>query len=148
MKTKLRQTILSFTLFAVLLAAPSCALLRPDSTVAEKARAVQQLAYAASAIGSASALEQKPEWRPAFELAYTNLNSLVESGTISGQTLRNILATLPVRELESRTARIAVDSASLLFDTITGKPVDLAEAPLVLAAAKGIRDGLRVGLGK
>lgn len=67
---------------------------------------------------------------------------------ITGDDLRQILSQLPVKELKSRTAMIAIEAASMLFDTTTGKPVDLTQAPVVLAAAHGILDGMGVGLGK
>ena len=134
-------------ILAIALTPVGCALLSPDSTDAAKAADVQRLAYAASAVGTAATLDAKPEYRTAFKLAYASLDKLVEARTISGVQLREILLSLPIKELGSRTALIAIDSGATLFDVITGKPIDLETTPYVLAAATGIRDGLRVGLG-
>jgi len=139
----MKHLALITTTFLAILLASGCASLTPD----QKAARVQGLSYAAASIGTAAALDQKPEWRPAFELALKNLSVLVDSKQITGQQLRDILATLPVKELNSRTARIAIDSATMLFDTLTGEPIDLTKTPYILAAATGIRDGMKVGLG-
>lgn len=126
---------------------PGCALLNPGATEAEKAAAVRNLAYAATSVGTAATLDLKPEYKPAFLLAYQSLDKLVTAGTISGVQLRDILLSLPVRQLGSRTALLAIDAGATLFDVTTGQPIDLAKTPYVLAAATGIRDGLKVGIG-
>jgi hypothetical protein len=146
MKTITRRASLAAVL-AIALTPVGCALLTPDATEAAKAADVQRLAYAASAVGTAAALDAKPEYRPAFVLALASLDKLVEARTISGVQLRDILLTLPIKELGSRTALIAIDAGATLFDVITGKPIDLEQTPYALAAATGIRDGLRTGLG-
>lgn len=127
---------------------PGCALFRAGSTDAEKAAEVQSIAYAAASFGTAATLEYKPEYRPAFALALQSLEVAIADNQITGQDLRNILAGLPVPVLRGHTASIGINSATILFDTLTGKPINLEDAPLVLAAATGIRDGLKVGLGK
>ena len=77
-----------------------------------------------------------------------NLNSLVESKIVTGALLREVIASLPVKELKSETARIAIDGATTLFDATVGDKVNLEAAPYVYAAAAGIRDGLKVALKK
>ncbi len=144
---KTRRAFITTAATLALVALPGCALLNPNATVKEKAAQAQALAYSASSIGVSVTLELKPMTKPAFLLAYTNLNALVESGQITGQTLRDIVKTLPVQELTSPIAKIIVDNASMLFDLATGKPVDLNSAPIVLGVATGIRDGMRVALG-
>jgi hypothetical protein len=125
-----------------------CAIFTKGSTPEAKANEVRALCYAASSIGTSAALNHNSTFRPRFELALVNLSRMVDSKTITGQQLREILASLPVNELKSDTARIAIESATMLFDTMTGKPVDLEQAPYVLAAASGIRDGMMAGLGQ
>jgi hypothetical protein len=142
----MKKLLAALTIATTLALSPGCALLTPSSTTEARAADVQRLAYAATSVGTASALDAKPEYRPAFELAFANLDKLVEARQISGVQLRDILLSLPVRELGSRTALIAIDSAAMLFDLITGKPIDLNETSYVLAAATGIRDGLRAGI--
>jgi hypothetical protein len=147
MKTIARRALLAVVL-AIALTPVGCALLSQNSTEQEKAAEVQRLAYAATSVGTAVTLDFKPEYGPAFQLAYESLNKLVEARTISGVQLREILLSLPVNELGGRTALLAIDAGGTLFDLITGKPIDLEKTPYVLAAATGIRDGLRIGLGK
>ena len=118
------------------------------TTPAEKIRQVQLLSYAAASIGTQEALQQNPAWRPRFEMAYTNLNTLVVNKTVTGALFRDVLASLPVKELKSDRARIAIEGATMLYDATVGTRVNLETAPYVLAAATGVRDGLKVGLGK
>lgn len=139
---------LAFPLLTAILLLPGCALLTPSSTVEAKAADARRLCYAAASIGTAAALDQNAAWKPAFELAYNSLKTALADEKITGDDLRQILSQLPVKELKSRTAMIAIEAASMLFDTTTGKPVDLTQAPVVLAAAHGILDGMGVGLGK
>jgi hypothetical protein len=129
---------------ALLLAAllPGCA-----TTPEENAARVQSLCYAAASLGSQAALVQNPAYRPALELAYTNLNSLVERKVITGNLLRDVIATLPTKELKSDNARITIEGATILFDTLAGTKLNIEAQPLVLAAATGIRDGLKATLG-
>lgn len=141
----MKNLLLCFPLIALL---AGCAIFSPDATPEQKAADVQRIAYAASSIGVEATLQAKPEFRPAFELAYTNLNILVEAKTISGAQLREILHTLPVVELGGPSATLYIESGTLLFDVITGKPIDLEKTPYVLAAATGIRDGMKVALKK
>ena len=126
----------------------ACLLIGCATTQQEKLTQVQLLSYAAASIGTAEALHQNAGWRPAFELAYKSLDTLVTTKTVTGADLRTILAQLPVKELKSETARIAIEGATTLFDATVGNKVNLEAAPYVLAAATGIRDWLRVGLGK
>jgi hypothetical protein len=133
---------------AALLLTPGCSLLKPSTTTPDPAKVaqVQNLSYAAASIGTGIALAQNPNWRPQFELAYTNLNSLVESKLITGSLIRQIISTLPIKELKSQTAVIAIDGATYLFDTVVGTRLNVENDPYVLAAATGIRDGLRIAL--
>jgi hypothetical protein len=118
------------------------------TTQEEKLSQVRNLAYAAASIGTQEALLQNASWRPRFETAYANLNTLVTTKTVTGAFLREVLASLPVKELKSDQARIAIEGATMLFDATVGTKINVEAAPYVLAAATGIRDGLRVGLGK
>ena len=138
--------LLAAGLVGVGVAGSGCALFRPDSTQGEKARVVEGLCYSAASIGTTAALEQNPDWRPDFLAAYETLQITLTRGMISGALLREIVASLPVKELKSPTARVAVESATMLFDTVTGRPYSLEEAPLLKAAAEGIRNGMKVGL--
>lgn len=118
------------------------------TTEVEKIAQVRLLAYAAASIGSKEALQQNPTWRPHFETALTNLDLLIADGHVTGALLHQIVASLPVKELKSDAARIAIEGATVLYDATVGNKVNLEAQPYVLAATLGIRDGLKVGLGK
>lgn len=132
-----------------LLTLPLIVLFAGCATVQEDRIAqVRILSYAAASIGTREALTQNLAWRPQFELAYANLNTLVENKTVTGEFLRGVLSSLPVKELKSDSARIAIEGATILYDVIVGDKVNLEAAPYVMAAATGIRDGMKVALGK
>jgi len=125
-----------------------CALFSKTSTDDQKLADVRNLAYAAASIGTAEALLENPAWRPSFTAAQSRLDQLVTQRVITGDLLRNILTSLPVRELKSERARIAIESATVLFDASVGTRLDIEQEPYVLAAATGIRDGMKVALGR
>ncbi len=139
--------ILVFALAAFPVVFTSCALFSKESPIEQKLADVRALTYAAAALGTQEALLQKPEWRPRFQSAYTQLDQLVSQKIVTGNLLRTILAGLPVKELKSPQARIAIETATMLYDVTVGSKVDIEKAPYVQAAATGIRDGLRSGLG-
>jgi hypothetical protein len=124
----------------------SCAFLRGTATSEQKIANVHNLAYAAASIGTQEALAQRPEWRSRFETAYLDLDQLLTSKTITGALLRNVIASLPVRELKSQQARIAINAVTLLYDQSLGTSVNIESQPYLLAAAGGVRDGLKAGL--
>lgn len=123
-----------------------CALLSKSATADQKLADVRNLSYAAASIGAQEALLENPLWLPQFAQAEALLDQLVATRTITGALLRNVVAGLPVKELKSPRARIAVDQATLLFDATVGTSVNIEAQPYVLAAATGIRDGLKIAL--
>ncbi len=123
-----------------------CAIFSSSSTTDQKLADVRNLSYAAASLGTREALLQNPIWRPQFLSAYTQLNQLVSQKIVTGDLLRTILAGLPVKELKSDQARIAIDAALALYDSTVGTRIDIEKAPYALAAAAGIRDGLKVAL--
>lgn len=125
-----------------------CAIFNASSTTEQKAAEVQRLCYAASSIGTQEALLQNPAWRPQFEFAYTNLDDLVKTHTITGALLRQVIYALPVKELKSDQARIAIEGATVLFDSYAGTQINIETNAYVFAAATGVRDGMKIALGK
>lgn len=137
---KLTPLLLACLLFS------GCALFKSGSTEAEKAADVQRLSYAAASMGTQMALLQNPAWRVQFTVAYDNLNALVESKVLTGAQLRSIIAALPVKELKSPEARIAIETATMLYDASVGDSVNIERNVYVLAAATGIRNGMKAAL--
>jgi hypothetical protein len=143
------KTIIGSALIALaLLTTPGCALLTKDSPTEQKAVEIKSLCYAAASIGTQVALQENPATLAKFEIAYVNLNKLVESKVITGLLLREIVESLPVKELKSPNARIAIDGATYLYTAFVGEKVNIEGNPYVIAAATGIRDGLKIALNK
>ena len=130
---------------ALITLTPGCAFFRAGST-SQKAADVQRLAQVAATVGTQAALLSNPQYRVAFEVALATLDPAVESGQINGLLLRQILASLPVEKLESQEARIAIVTATMLYDMATADQMNVEMPAYVLAAARGIRNGIRDGL--
>lgn len=141
------KTSLLLTLAGLALLCGGCALFSRSSSTDQKLADVRNLSYAAASIGTAEALKQNPGRRPQFEAAFHRLDQLVVQKTVTGDFLRELVAGLPVKELKSDTARIAIEGATLLFDQTVGSRVNIETEPYVLAAATGVRDGLKIALG-
>ena len=134
-------------LLALSLTFTGCAFFRADSTVAQKAADVQKLSYAAALVGTQEALRQNPEWRPRFEATFNVLNQIVENKRVDGLTLRNLLESLPIKELKSDEERIAITTATMIYDlSVTGDVTNIERVPYLNGAARGIRDGMRDAL--
>jgi len=147
---RIKTTTLALLLCAsplIIVLPTGCALFSKTATTQQKLSEVRNLSYAASSIGTGVALKQNPGWRPQFEAAYHDLDQLVTQKTVSGDFLRNTIASLPVKELRSDTARIAIEGVTLLYDETVGSQVNIEDQPYVLAAATGIRDGMQIALG-
>jgi hypothetical protein len=143
------KTIIGSALIALaLLTATGCSLLTKGSPTEQKAADVKVLCYAAASIGTQAALQENPETLAKFEIAYANMNKLVESKAVTGLLLRDILESLPVKELKAPNARIAIDGATYLYTAFVGEKVNIEGNPYVIAAATGIRDGLKIALNK
>ena len=52
-----------------------------------------------------------------------------------------------MKELKSDTARIAIEGATLLFDSNVGNTVNIEAQVYITAAATGVRDGMKIALG-
>ena len=134
-------------MIAVLALTTNCAILSKTSTEDQKTTEIRNLCYAAASIGTQVALEQKPEWRSQFDLAYSSLDSLINNKAVTGILLRQIISGLPVKELKSSNAKIAIEGATVLYDTTVGNQIGIENNVYILAAATGIRDGLKSALG-
>jgi len=123
-----------------------CALFSATATTEQKLADIKALTYAAASLGTSEALLENPAWRLHFATAYAQLDQLVQQKVVTGDSLRRILASLPVKELKSDRARIAIESATMLYDAVAGDKINLENQVYVLAAAEGIRNGLKAAL--
>lgn len=144
----MKKIVSSILILTVIALAPGCALFNKQATVVDKAAQVQSLCYAAASVGTEIAMQEKPDLKTQFDLAYTQLDVFVTNKTITGQLLRDVLSNLPVKELKSPDARIAIEAATTLYDATVGTQLNIENQPYVVAAATGIRDGLKAALGK
>jgi hypothetical protein len=141
--------LVASTLIAcALLTGSGCALFSNTATQEQKVSDVRNLSRAAASIGTQEALLENPMWLPRFLAARAQLEKLVTNKTVTGALLRDVIASLPVKELKSPQARIAITTATTLFDATVGSQVNIESQPYVLAAASGILDGLRDALGQ
>lgn len=133
--------LIALTLFT------NCAILNKDSTETQKVNEIRNLSYAAASLGTSAALKQNPSWKSQFDIAYSSLDALVNSKRVTGLLLRDVISKLPVKELKSDTAKIAIEGATMLFDATVGDKINIEDNVYVLAAATGIRDGMKIALG-
>jgi hypothetical protein len=131
-------------LMASLLLLTGCASASKSDPVAE----VKFWAYAAASIGTQEVLHDKPDLRPAFERTVKALDVMIASGNGDPAALQQAIAGLPVDNLSSREARIAVQLAKLSFARYgQNVTVDLSQrSPYILATATALRDGMQAGL--
>ena len=147
MKPITKSAVCAVLSSSLLILTPGCALFSKNSTQAQKAGEVRNLCYAAASIGTAEALKQNPQWRQPFTTTYQNLDQLVTQKTVTGDLLRSVINGLPVKELKSDTARIAIEGATMLFDANVGNTVNIEAQVYITAAATGVRDGMKIALG-
>ena len=124
-----------------------CAVFSKTATSDQKLAQTRNLAYAAASIGTREALLQNPTWLVRFAAAEKELDRLLTQKAITGDLLRGIIADLPVKELKSEQARIAIESVTVLFDSSVGTSINIESQPYLVAAASGIRDGIKIAIG-
>lgn len=124
MKTKLANLLL----VAALLALPAC------STT----RGVKTAAY----LGTALALDEHPNWKPAFQQAYDDLGIIEAAETIGLPEVLAILHRLPIKELKSPKAVIIITATALLIEE-TGSP---ELSPVTTAKLRPVVKDLRAGI--
>lgn len=133
------HTLLAAAMVAFL---PSCNIL--ESSVKKITPAQVTTASREAAYLGAKAVVKKgdPKTIEQLHTAYLAINDLVESKAVTGAVLRNIVATLPFKQLDNDNARLAVSGVTLLYDSVVGDGLNVEQKPYVLAAATGLRDGL------
>lgn len=139
----IRNLVALLGLCAVLSFSTGCANTKPVTPATWKA-----IATLAAKDGSAIYLSEHPQANnvAAFRTAKSALDLLIADGKFSSEELHKALAKLPVKDLSSNTGIILVDSATVLFITLTGGESVIEQRPVVEAFATGIRDGLEATL--
>ena len=109
----------------------------------------QAIAEVAARDGAGIYLVRHPDnhtARAAFVITVQNLNMLIADGKFSHAELHAALAELPVKALNGATGIIVIDTATVLYQALTGGRSVIESAPVVKAFAIGIRDGLQSAL--
>lgn len=146
------KSLILFLLALVACCGVACKSLNPATSQGEDPAADQQTqsdlhfwAYLAASVGAEYTLAAHPEYRPAFERAVTALDALLASDKIEPLSFRLILQQLPVKELQSPEARLAITTATILFQRY-GSSIPIDQSTHVATAAIAVRDGLRAAL--
>jgi len=97
--------------------------------------------------GTIYAVAENPEWRPNIELVRDQLQAQA-SGTnmLTFNSLLFTLQALPVKELKSSEARLAITSASIILRR-AGANADLGNVSDLKPIAGGLAEGISEGLG-
>lgn len=120
-----------------------------DMPPEQKAAEVQSLATDAASIGTTVTLQVYPQYKPAFDAAYIELDRQVNgTAVIDIESIRQVLATLPIKELKGNEAALAVQGTRIVFRRITTGQTEENIHLYTRALATGIRDGLKEALGK
>lgn len=138
MKSKHYPTLLT-CVFAVTVLAVAC------MTTSQLARVTRVTREAAEA-GTFESLAQKPEWRPRFVQAQADLETLSHSPTIVVEDLFKVIDRLPVKELKSDNARLAIIGAKLVISGIGVPEMPAEQAGQLQSIAAGAAAGIAAGL--
>lgn len=104
------------------------------------------LVKTAAYVGTTYALKAHPEYRPGFELALAQLETLEQSETIDFVTLLAIVNRLPVTELKSDEATLIVTSATLLLSEYGGGVLPVEQLEKARPIAVALRSGIALAL--
>lgn len=111
-------------------------------TTLPPAQSLQNKAAAVAWIAASELLQDRPDFRPAFEIAATDLEFLAQAETLSFAEMWAILDSLPVAELHGRNAALYFGGAMLFFEDELGT-VAVENPEQARAIVRGLADGLR-----
>lgn len=100
----------------------------------------------AAAIGSQEALFRKPELRDKFVLVANSLALLESQDDITVEKLLFVVNQLPVNELKSRDATLAISTARLVVAAAGWSEVTIVRAEQLRPVVSALREGLLVGI--
>ncbi len=100
----------------------------------------------AAMVGSAVALNDSPELRPAFQTAHDDLGALLATGSLNAAQLTKILNELPIKELQGSNARIIIGATLVLFDSYIQTATDINKVAAVKDVAQALYSGLDAAL--
>jgi hypothetical protein len=96
--------------------------------------------------GTNLVVAEHPDWRQHFLDASDELNIIANAPNINFQTVIDIVNRLPVKELKSKDAKLAISGARIVLSFVQVEvPLDKVEKyrPIVVALRDGIQEGLQ-----
>lgn len=133
----------SIALACGLLFSTGCASTGGKATVDDFTPAIKT----AATFGTFYALRDNPDWSDEFLDAARALKVLEHSEKIDFTTIMAIVMQLPVDELKSDDARLAITGATILLSSYGGRLVELDKLENVRPIATALREGIGLGMG-
>lgn len=117
-----------------------------------KKEVIQSVAPAVKAAafgGSFYALKERPDWLPGFQTAAKELRVIENTEVIDFTLVLAIVARLPIAELQSEDARLAITMGTIVLSgyAANGKVVDLSKLNDYKPIVKALREGVELALG-
>lgn len=103
---------------------------------------IARVAGEATTIAVEELLPRHPEWKEQFKIAYAELVALEKSDTIGINNLLEIINRLPIKELGSDEARIAVRGARLVISAIDLPEIEADRVATIRPIVTAIREAL------
>lgn len=137
------RTIMAMTMLALMLAASGC--VTSKMTGGDVALLAQDLKDVARE-GTIYALAEKPEWRDNVMRVRDQLALFAaQEGPVTLEQMIAILQQLPIDDLKSTDARLAITAARITLRR-AGRNIELGDVTDQKPLAKGLADGITEGL--
>lgn len=140
MKTKLFLT----TSLIALVMIPACTTTPEGKTIPDVPR-IAAVTREAATIGTQQALLAHPEWATQFRKVYGQLSVLSSSPDITVEKLLVIVNQLPVKQLQSQNATLAISGARLLITATGWSSVTVVRAQQMKPVVDAIMEGMVAG---
>lgn len=150
-KIKPETVINSITLAAIIAIVYALATLFSGCTTTPEGKTVPDIARIAlitreaATIGTQEAIFREPQWKEKFILVAAQLAVLEAQPDITVESLLGIISQLPVNELRSHDATLAISSARLLIAAAGWSSVTIVRAEQLRPVVTALREGLIAG---
>ncbi len=116
-----------------------------DGTKTADIERIARVTREATSIGTLELLKRHPEWLIHFKIAHDELAQLESADNISLDSVLTIISRLPIQELKSDDARLAVQGSRLLISAIDVPEVGAERLAQIRPIVKALREGLEAG---
>jgi hypothetical protein len=138
------KRIINLCLVTGLIAAGACTTTPEGKTVPDVPR-IAAITREAAQIGTTEALIRRPEVKEKFILVVAQLAVLEAKENITVESLLSIVSQLPVKELGSDDARLAISSMRLVVAAAGWSTVEIVRAEQLRPVVTALRDGMMAG---